>query len=322
MEARRRVRLIKIIKAAFAVLLSGLIYCYVCCILLPKDSKDVGGKNYFMGRGFLGEPKKNSLDVIVFGNSNVYSGFSPGKLFEEYGYTSYASGVARQTVGQIDNLLDAALKSQKPKIAVLDVDCLYTPEKMAMDSSNFFLAPFTFHYRWKHLKGYDFYKFPQRNKTYDINKGYFFHNEKESLSPGDYMGERGQAPKRIPKKTLKKVRRFVRVCKENGVVPIFIELPTTVGWTYARHNYVEEFAGSESVPFYDFNIQESGYTPDFENDFRDDMHMNVYGAERVTLFLGGILEKHCDSLFDKREDPAYGYWREAVEFYERKKTDF
>ncbi len=312
----------KILSVLFAVLFSFLLYCYACCILLPKNSKDVGGKNYFMGRGFHGEPKKHSLDIIVFGNSNVYSGFSPNKLFEEYGYTSYASGVARQTVDRIDKILNEAMRSQKPKVAVLDVDCLYFKRDSGPDNYNFFFAPFTFHYRWKYLKAADFYTLPRKNKTYDIHKGYVFSAKKKPLSPGNFMGGKDAAPQAIGKKNLRYLRRFLRTCRENEIEPMFIQLPTNAPWSYARHNYIQSVAEEEEIPFYDLNCENADFKIDYSAEFRDDQHLNVYGAERTTVYLGKLFsERFGEKLRDKREDAEYSYWQQAVDFYEKQKAE-
>lgn len=78
--------------------------------------------------------------LLHFGHSGVYSGFSPVVLFQEFGITSYASGASLQPMDKINQLLDEAVKYQKPKIVFLDVDCLYILQKNDNRLSDIFSA--------------------------------------------------------------------------------------------------------------------------------------------------------------------------------------
>ena len=57
-----------------------LIFCGFMALgsvmLYPKSSDPEGGLSNPNARGFYGEPK-NSIDLVVMGNSNAYSAYSP-----------------------------------------------------------------------------------------------------------------------------------------------------------------------------------------------------------------------------------------------------
>ena len=90
------VKVKKILRIVSCVLSLMLVYAYLCFVFIPKDVSDWGGDKYYHAKGFIGEPD-DSLDIIMFGHSGVYSGFSPVTLYKEYGYTSYASSTAYLT---------------------------------------------------------------------------------------------------------------------------------------------------------------------------------------------------------------------------------
>lgn len=315
----------KKVKALVAIgscfILTAIIYMYMCLVFSPKSIEDSGGKTFYRGMGFMAEPK-NSIEVMVYGNSDVYSGFSPAKLYEKYGYVSYASGTAVQTISKINKLLDKTLETQKPKMVILEVDCLYEKRKEDFDNSNFMIAPFVFHARWKELKSRDFYTIPDRTKKYDITKGYVHSEEVYNYKAGDYMGSANAKPLPIPRRNLHELKYFIKTCKENDIKVVFLELPSASSWSYAKHNYIKDIAKKINVPFIDLNVKKEDYAVDFSRDFRDKgNHMNLYGAEKATEYVGKYLaENYNEVLSDRRNDKQYVYWKKVLEQYNKTKS--
>ena len=60
-------------------------------------------------------------DVIFIGDCEVYEGFVPATLFEEYGITSYVRGSSQQTVWQSYYILEETLERETPKAVVFNV---------------------------------------------------------------------------------------------------------------------------------------------------------------------------------------------------------
>ena len=293
------------------------VYAYLCFIFIPKDLSDEGGSQYYKSKGFLSEPVEKAFDVIAFGHSGVYSGFSPVVLFQEFGITSYASGASLQPMDKINQLLDEAVKYQKPKIVFLDVDCLYIRKRMITGYQTF-LAPFIYHYRWNTLKIRDFYQLP-RMRSEDISKGFFLSKKISGFHPGDYMGDNGQKPRDPGKEAVEQLNLFVKTCRENQVEVVLIEFANATTWNYAKHNFIQNYADKNNIDFLDMNISSGEYQVDFSKDFRDNgNHYNVYGAERAMKYLGTyLIHTYGEILTDKRTDPKFSYWKRAVEAYEK-----
>lgn len=64
---------------------------------------------------------KNTIDVMYFGNSSVYSGISPMEIYQNTGITSYTFSTPGQKVWSSYYLIKETLKTQSPKIIFLDV---------------------------------------------------------------------------------------------------------------------------------------------------------------------------------------------------------
>ena len=52
----------------------------------------------------------------------------------------------------------------------------------------------------------------------------------------------------------------------------------------------------------------------FSTDFRDDDHLNYYGAQKITAHLGKYIKEHYD-IPDRRLDPAYAKWNDDYKLY-------
>lgn len=81
----------------------------------------------FMSRILTGyyEEEKESLEILTFGSSHMQYGFSPMELYEKCGVTSYNLATSSQSLPVTYYILQEALKTQKPKLIILDVASLY-----------------------------------------------------------------------------------------------------------------------------------------------------------------------------------------------------
>lgn len=310
----------KTLGVAVCILFTLFAYLYLCMVVTPKDIGDSGGSLYYRGMGFLSE-EENSIDVMIYGNSDVYSGIIPARIFQDHGYTSYASGRANQTMGEIVSLLNRTLTDQKPKVAILETDCFFTKNKTVnMATDNLLTAPFLYHSRWKELSGRDFVTIPNRREMVDSNRGFLpsklsFNAE----SYGDYMKDQRKKPAKIPEQNRKAIETFVKTCKEKVVQVVFLELPSPSSWNYRKHQAVAAIAEEHQVDFLDLNLPQKDYEVDLRHDFRDNgNHMNTVGADRATVFLGGYLKDHYgDVLRDQRKDTGMRHWDKGVENYKK-----
>ena len=114
-----------IVKAMAFVLVFVLILGVLGVAFTPKRSDPGSGITNSNARGFYGEPK-NSIDVVILGDSNAYSACSPMYIWNKYGIPTYVAAEGFQNVTGASNLLDEVLTCQKPKLVVFDVNMLWT----------------------------------------------------------------------------------------------------------------------------------------------------------------------------------------------------
>ena len=71
--------------------------------------------------------ENNSLDVINIGSSHVHSSINTIQLYQDYGIASYNLSAGSQPVWYSWYYLREAMKTQNPKVIVLDVYTLINP---------------------------------------------------------------------------------------------------------------------------------------------------------------------------------------------------
>ena len=306
-----------IIKGVSFVLIFTVILSALSNFFLPGSSSifydDIKSSP---ARGFYGETK-NSLDVIAIGNSNIESSFSPMELWKQYGVTGYTCGEPFQNIFQAYNMLTEVLTCQKPKVVILDVDGVFPPNNQTdtfyqfLDSKlNHVFPLFEYHDLWKLMF---------RSKTAKASllqpnpsKGYLY-----SRADVPFSGRRPHAGynavvDQIINQTLDE---FDCLCKENNIQLVLVYVPTAYSWNLERHDWMEEYATTHSLPFLDLNSYPNRFQIDWKNDTRDGgTHLNFSGAKRVTLYLGDYLHQHY-TLPDHRADPAFSQWDRSYEAY-------
>lgn len=304
---KMNIKLKKGIRVILCLALTVGTYLYLCMIVTPKDINDSGGTLYYNGMGCLAEPD-NSLDTIIFGNSDVYSGFSPAVLLEEYGYHSYASGRARQNVENINDLLKKTLKTQSPGLVILETDCFFEERAGFSSDFNVLAAPFIYHSRWKEIQLRDFYHRPSRKNSIDVNKGYISSNLVFNTDlPEDYMGDPTATATEIPQKNAAAIEDIIKTCKRNNIEVLFVGIPSPCSWDYSKHNAVQELAQKHKIPFVDMNVQWDAYGIDFKTDFRDNgNHLNSYGATKVSKYIGAYIKENYSNFLAYKEAERMG----------------
>lgn len=286
--------------------LSLAIFIALSLVVTPKTTGDMGGTSFYGGKGFVAEPD-NSLDCIVFGNSDAYSGFVPSVLYEKTGLSSYVSGVANQSMNKINTLLSSALQTQKPQIIILEADCLYTKSSSFYGRIDAATRLFQYHTRWKELKRRDFTTLPKSCGGLDPNKGYVYSDAVVKAENRGYMTENKESAV-IPAATKNELSLFVETCKNNGVKVLIVKVPSTDGWSYKRSAEVKKTAASLGAEYLDLNDC-ADYKIDFNEDFRDGgNHQNINGAKKTTEYLGNILCSRYDVHPEEKNDAAKNEW--------------
>ncbi len=277
---------------------------------------------------------ENTIQLIALGNSDLYSALIPVKLWNEQGYTSTVISSPRQTIMETYSLLGDALENQNPDIVLIETDMLYdgiavnvqdtdeqkissrelplipyfTNDKLTGDIENHF-SVFMLHDRWKQMIT------TSNNEKEDdtlCEHGYYFSKKIHQTYENNYMDATTRVEK-IPNENVYYLNKIKEQCDSIGAKLLLIELPSTVSWSYQRHNALVQYADDEGVEFIDFNLLYKDIKLNFKRDFRDNgNHLNYYGARKVTVYLGNYIDQNYQ-LTDNREDEKYKYWNDFTD---------
>ena len=308
----------KITKITLTVLIFVLLYAYLCCVFMPKNPEDRGFSKYYNTR-LITKEEKDSIDILFYGNSDLSSGIVPMQIYKEEGYTSFLRWGNQQTINVVYKNLQDDFKIQNPKVVVLEVDCVYYPNKDFSNNEfyeNYLLTPFFYHSRWKSLDYKDF--IGKVNFERDYHKGYNYQTINGNYVYEDYMGTSTEIEP-IEKSVLKKVKQIKKLCDDNNAELLFIEAPSPSSWTMKKHNGINQLAEELGVNFIDFNLALDGFEFDYANDFRDyGNHCNFKGATKLTNYVTRFIKENYN-IEDKRvsESSKYQTWNEDVLKYEK-----
>lgn len=331
-----------IIKCICFVFIGVILFQVATSILTPKWVKAADNRMGKIMKGFYEEPK-NSLDVIFMGNSDVYRGVSPITLWEEYGIASYNYVSSGQRMWTAYYMLMESLKYQKPKVIVLNMDSAFNETKssesnyrkvfdnmkMSVNKIEAITAPvyknkkkdilsyvfpiIRYHSRWAELEKEDFrYAFKKEAFAY---KGMDVTTLVKPYTDGTAYMNRDNSKDEIKGNSLKYLQKIIKVCEENDITLVLLELPSADSWSKDRSEKTAEFAKLNNKEFFDMNLKLDEIGFDWTTDTADGGdHLNVYGAEKVSKFLGKVLQEQYN-IPSRKEDERYIEWNEAARIY-------
>ena len=334
----------KLLKRIFSVI---LILCFVSGGIYLGNrvtERTVSRQKYIK---FFSEQKE--YDVLFYGSSHVLSGLQPMEIWDKYGITSYNLAGHAASLGMSYWVLRESLRYHKPKLAVLDIYDMYAFDQPFMDVSFMhysldaypldrlkveavrdllrgrstgekteLLFPFSvYHSRWNEMTEQSL----KESFSDDYFNPYYGSEARYGVAvpmdidrvPSDDMVEGSEGADNY-------IRGFVKICEDAGVQVCFMRVPYPASVENQRaENRAMKLAEELGIEVIDmmYDVEGTGKLSstivDWDTDLVDpNAHLNVYGAYKVSLFLGEWL-KRVYGFTDKREDPDYANWNEDFE---------
>lgn len=303
------------------------------------------------------ELEKDRVDVLCIGSSHVYYGMNTCRLYDEYGIAGYLLASPGQPVWLSYYLLEEALKTQSPKLAVLDIGTMYRKEEdfgayswetlISMKPSRtkwnaigavneygeyldavgaFFSFPY-YHTRFFTLTSEDF------NNTDEIRYlGYkpdFARISEKELAKWEDGGQRaldespncgeGQA---ITARTENYLRKFIELCRQKEIPLLLVNAPfaNQVEEKQTADAYIRTIAEEYQVPLIEGNQCKEEMQIRFADDLLDASHLNYYGSLKYTDYLAAWMQEHID-IPDRRNDAAYEKWAQISELFRHRELN-
>ena len=338
-----KTKLKKIITALVLLALSIGILWFVQRLLVKKYQYGV------IEGSFTEEYYKEKVphDVLIFGDCDAYENFSPIKMYEEYGISAYIRGSGEQYIWQSYYLLRDSLRTDNPKVVVLSIHTMQNEPKNRREEYNRMTLDGM---RWSKDKvdainasmrpeetflSYVFPVLRYHDRWSDLSKTDFEHIfSKDIISHNGYymrcdVNPQGILPKPMPRISYKfddysmyYLDQIRLLCEEKGITLLLVRAPIEYGWHKQWDKNVEDYAAQYGLTYINFNDYSKEMGLDMTKDTYDrGQHLNIYGAEKVSVFFGKYLMENYD-LTDYRTVPEVAKeYEKDIAFYNWMRED-
>ncbi len=290
--------------------------------------------------GIKNEPA-DSIDVAFIGPSSVYRYWDTMKAYSDYGFTSYNYSTSAMTAAGTISAIKDIEKTQNPKLIIFEPRKLlsgHETTEFGRDTRNVFDAQDISIDRFKAIRyfqklysvttkdaigeyigiiqyhdNFEALKNPENWVLIDnrLNPGY----EDENSFKGTILAARHtavEAPsdevfigseKSISAEAEKTLTDIIEYCKSSGIELMLVVSPYSINEdNEAEINYITKVCDKYGIIVLDTNKLYSEIGIDFASDFDDTEHVNGFGEDKFTAYLGNYLKEHYDLPDNKRAD--------------------
>lgn len=286
------------------------------------------------------DQEQDSIDVIAFGSSHAYTTINTAVLYDEYGMSSFVLGGSCQPIWDSYYWMKEALKTQSPKVLLLEGASLTRTVDFEADDKNikntYGMKPSfnrlqammagTPRHKWLEIIP-EFYQY--HNRYEDMTKSDFVTNETLSYWKGSilFTGAESHEQTEINGITDKAAmtgkiemyyRRILELAEDEGV-QVCVVIAPYAGITESDkriYNEAESIAEEYGVVFKDFNEDYEEIGLDYEEDCADIEHLNAYGNQKFSSYLGAWLSEHYE-IPNHMGEQAYADYEENVWRYKQ-----
>lgn len=302
-------------------------------ILRWKDT--TGG--YLSSIDQLYNTDKGLIDLVFLGSSHCYYGIYPELLWEEQGIAAFDLAVSAQDRDSTYYQLKELLKTQHPKVVVVDIYGICYEEHLVESNvyRNYLSMKFSLnsirhimtyteqekqkellarwpiiHTRYRELKEYDFVPY----EPSIIGRGSLITWNITVVEEGNGVN-RCETVQPLNDKNQEWVQNLIKLSEEEDFNLVFTLIP----WKredekQAILNGFKKYIKDKEITFIDFTELTEELNICSETDWTDPEHLNARGAEKLTRYLGEYLTIQY-ALPDRRGEAGYHQWDEALERY-------
>ena len=345
---KRKLYITRTVKLTCFLLAVILTLSFLQAFLLRRfDQNSIRIEGYYL-------EEENSLDVVLIGASEVYTGFAAGKAYERYGFTSYPYATESITADGVMLTLKEVLRTQTPQLVMIELNpYLYSHDKNEKHEGhirklldNVPLNGNKIEYINEHVANEDKmeYLFPlikyhglwteypkegrrmvssikQRIRGTSYLKGF---RTTTTIAKPEYpiyndklAAENGTKP--LNANLEAKLKNLMDYCKSQNVNVVFFRTPHLVYKnTYDRVKRANRAAEIISSYGYDcINLERDidKFGIDSKTDFYNYDHMNVYGAVKATTYLGELITRKYGVKPSKLEGEQKKRWDNAAKCF-------
>lgn len=292
------------------------------------------------------ELEENTVEVLALGSSHMYQGLNTAVLWTEFGIPAFNFCGAAQPIWNTYFYLEEALKTQTPKVILLDTYYLhlsgdYSEKSFAIKNTyalrdneikeeaisesfemeegdyQYYIEPLQYHSRYSDLSKSDFYPYLANEEMYKHHKGFYCYFKTAAVAETDLT--KFDEYSLLTEKTEKYYRKIFELAKEKSIPVVPIAIP------HLAEEYHQKYYNTGALIAAEYGCEYLNFLTDYKealgldynNDFADNQHLNHNGNTKLTRFLGDYLKEKYD-LKNHRDDDKYYSWEyDAAVYYKQ-----
>lgn len=314
-----------IVKGLIAIVIFGLVFCFIQPFFIPKFIKNNAETTVLVNS--YSQLEKNSIDILFLGSSQMFRTVDSARLNDIYHLNACNYGASGQSMSITPYYFDEALKSQSPKLIMVEVGCIFeknsdlssteiawnyaptpiTDEKLEslenilgsdlLAYEHTFLPLFIYHDRWRIMGEQD-----KEETKFDID--YVFNPDKyNNLYPYGFVDSEkvekvnyefnntNTSLQEIPEESKAAIKYLSEECSKRKIKLLFFKSPAPF-WTKGECESVKKHLGEQKFDYIDLNEHYVEISLNDSTDFSDEQHLNTFGAKKTTDYLAKVIPSY------------------------------
>lgn len=280
---------------------------------------------------------KDSVDILFIGTSHIYYGINPAVFWDQAGIPAFDLATSSQPIANTYHLMEYALKTQKPKVVVVDLYKMvsngkyfntgiavkaagnikdlrikYNSFRDSVNQENIvdtFLGYPLYHSRYQELERKDFI-----DEDYDLYakndfKGQIFSSKMKQNIEFQNL-KKIKKPKKINARNKEYLDKMIALANKYNVKLEFMIVPYPTAKDKHQGVYlaIEQYLKEKGIDFNNdlLNIDDIGF--DYTKDFADNNHLSYIGKEKYSKYILNRFQSKYK--FENRQgDEKYSSWQ-------------